>query len=479
MEIKNLAPELVWNIFDQITKVPRPSKKEEKIRQWLVDFAKQHNIEYHLDATGNVLMRKPATPGYEDHQTIVMQGHIDMVCEKNSDVDHDFENDPIETIIDGDWVKANGTTLGADNGVGVALSLACLIDDSFQHGPLEALFTYDEETGLTGANAIEEGFMTGKVLINLDSETEGQIFIGCAGGMDTVGLFHYTPAPAPKDLYYAKVKVSGLLGGHSGGDIHLQHANANKVLARFLTTQPDAVLAAIHGGNLRNAIAREAEAVIGIPYSSKDNVVAELNQFAAIIEGEVGDIEKGMKLTIETVDTPETVIEKEVADRLIKALIVCPHGVQGMSRSMPGLVETSTNMASVKMIEPGVIKVETSQRSSVESEKRAIAQAVATTFSLAGAEVKQGSGYPGWKPNTSSPIMKVCADTYRDLYGKEPEILAIHAGLETGLFLTKYPYLDMVSIGPTMEGVHSPDERLYIPSVGTFYAYLKEVLSRC
>ena len=479
MEIKNLAPELVWNIFDQITKVPRPSKKEEKIRQWLVDFAKQHNIECHLDATGNVLMRKPATPGYEDHQTIVMQGHIDMVCEKNSDVDHDFENDPIETIIDGDWVKANGTTLGADNGVGVALSLACLIDDSFQHGPLEALFTYDEETGLTGANAIEEGFMTGKVLINLDSETEGQIFIGCAGGMDTVGLFHYTPAPAPKDLYYAKVKVSGLLGGHSGGDIHLQHANANKVLARFLTTQPDAVLAAIHGGNLRNAIAREAEAVIGIPYSSKDNVVAELNQFAAIIEGEVGDIEKGMKLTIETVDTPETVIEKEVADRLIKALIVCPHGVQGMSRSMPGLVETSTNMASVKMIEPGVIKVETSQRSSVESEKRAIAQAVATTFSLAGAEVKQGSGYPGWKPNTSSPIMKVCADTYRDLYGKEPEILTIHAGLETGLFLTKYPYLDMVSIGPTMEGVHSPDERLYIPSVGTFYAYLKEVLSRC
>lgn len=479
MEIKNLAPELVWNIFDQITKVPRPSKKEEKIRQWLVDFAKQHNIEYHLDATGNILMRKPATPGYEDHQTIVMQGHIDMVCEKNSNVDHDFENDPIETIIDGDWVKANGTTLGADNGVGVALSLACLIDDSFQHGPLEALFTYDEETGLTGANAIEEGFMTGKVLINLDSETEGQIFIGCAGGMDTVGLFHYTPAPAPKDLYYAKVKVSGLLGGHSGGDIHLQHANANKVLARFLTTQPDAVLAAIHGGNLRNAIAREAEAVIGIPYSSKDNVVAELNQFAAIIEGEVGDIEKGMKLTIETVDTPETVIEKEVADRLIKALIVCPHGVQGMSRSMPGLVETSTNMASVKMIEPGVIKVETSQRSSVESEKRAIAQAVATTFSLAGAEVKQGSGYPGWKPNTNSPIMKVCADTYRDLYGKEPEILAIHAGLETGLFLTKYPYLDMVSIGPTMEGVHSPDERLYIPSVGSFYAYLKEVLSRC
>lgn len=479
MEIKNLTPKLVWDIFDQITKVPRPSKKEEKIRQWLVDFAAKHNIECHVDKTGNVLMRKPATPGYENRPTIVMQGHIDMVCEKNSGVNINFDVDPIQTIIEGDWVKANGTTLGADNGIGVALSLACMIDDSFEHGPLEGLFTYDEETGMTGANAIEEGFMTGKILINLDSETEGQIFIGCAGGMDTVGYFHYTPTDAPKNLYYAKIKVAGLLGGHSGGDIHLEHANANKVLARFLTSQPEMVLASIHGGNLRNAIAREAEAVIGIPYNRKDAVVAELNQFIATIEGEVGDIEKGMKITIETVETPTDIIEPAVAENLLAALIACPHGVVGMSRSMPGLVETSTNMASVKMTEPGVIKVETSQRSSVESEKRAIAQMVATVLRLAGAEVTQGSGYPGWKPNTDSPIMKVCADTYRDLYKKEPEIMAIHAGLETGLFLTKYPYLDMVSIGPTMEGVHSPDERLYIPSVGSFYEYLKVVLSRC
>jgi len=478
MEIKNLAPQNVWSIFDAITKVPRPSKKEGKIRQWLVDFAAQNNIECHVDATGNILMRKPATPGYESHPTIVMQGHIDMVCEKNSGIVHDFENDPIETLIEGDWVKANGTTLGADNGVGVALALACMTDDSFQHGPLEVLCTYDEETGMSGAFALEEGFMTGKILINLDSETEGQIFIGCAGGKDTVATFSYSPIPAP-ERYYAKVKVSGLLGGHSGGDIHLGHANANKVLCRFLLAQSEIVISSINGGNLRNAIAREAEAIIGIPAASRDQLVVNLNNYIATIEGEVGDIEKGFKMTLETVDKPANIIEPAVALRLLKAIIACPHGVQGMSRSMKDLVETSTNLASIKMPELGKIRIETSQRSSVESEKNDIADTVKTVFELAGAEVKQGDGYPGWKPNVDSPILKVCAQAYRDMYKQEPEIMAIHAGLETGLFLTKYPYLDMVSMGPTMEGVHSPDERLYIPSVGSFYNYLKEVLSRC
>lgn len=478
MEIKNLAPQNVWSIFDAITRVPRPSKKEGKIRQWLVDFAKEHNIECHVDKTGNVLMRKPATPGYENHPTIVMQGHIDMVCEKNSNIEHDFENDPIETLIDGDWVTANGTTLGADNGIGVAMSLAAMTDDSFEHGPLEGLFTYDEETGMTGAFNVEEGFMTGKILINLDSETEGQIFIGCAGGKDTVATFHYQPVAAPA-MYYAKIKVAGFLGGHSGGDIHLGHANANKVLVRFLLSQPELVLASIKGGNLRNAIAREAEAVVGVPAARKDQLVAELNQYVSIIEGEVGDIEKSLKLTIETVEAPATIIEPAVAEKLLKALYACPHGVQGMSRSMPGLVETSTNMASVKMPEEGVIRIETSQRSSVESEKNDIANIVKTVFELAGAEVKQGDGYPGWKPNVNSPILKVFAQTYREMYNKEPEIMAIHAGLETGLFLTKYPDMDMISVGPTMEGVHSPDERLYIPSVGSFYEYLKVALSHC
>lgn len=478
MEIKNLSPQIVWSIFDAITKVPRPSKKEGKIRQWLVDFAKEHNIECNVDGTGNVLMRKPATPGYEDHPTIVMQGHIDMVCEKNSNITHDFDNDPIETYIDGEWVTANGTTLGADNGIGVALALACCIDDSFSHGPLEVLCTYDEETGMSGAFALEEGFMTGKTLINLDSETESQIFIGCAGGMDTVAEFTYNPIPSP-DRFYAKVKVSGLLGGHSGGDIHLGHVNANKMLVRFLLSQPDIVIASINGGNLRNAIAREAEAVIGIPAARKDQLVAELNQFVAVIENESGDIEKGMKMTIETVDKPANIIEPTVAERLLKALQACPHGPQGMSRSMPGLVETSTNMASVKMKELGLIRVETSQRSSIESQKRDIANTVKTVFEMAGAKVTQGSGYPGWQPNVNSPILKVAAQAYRDLHNEEPEVTAIHAGLETGLFLTKYPYLDMISIGPTMEGVHSPDERLFIPSVGSFYEYLKLVLSRC
>lgn len=477
MEIKNLAPQNVWSIFDAMTQVPRPSKKEEKIRQWLVNWAKEHNIECHLDSTGNVLMRVPATPGYENHPTVVMQGHMDMVCEKNSDVKHDFENDPLDTYIDGDWVKARGTTLGADDGMGVALALGIMIDPEAKHGPLEALITYDEETGMTGANNLDEGFMTGKILVNIDSETEGQIFIGCAGGKDTCAQFRYAPIPAP-DRFYAKVKVSGLMGGHSGGDIHLGHANANKVLVRFLLSQPDLVLASIHGGNLRNAIAREAEAVIGVPEARKHQLMADLNQFIAKIEGEVGDIEKGFKMTIESVEKPQHIIEPGVSDKLLAALQACPHGVQGMSRAMENLVETSTNLASVKIPEEGIIRVETSQRSSVESEKEDIAATVRTVFELAGAEVTQGHGYPGWKPNVESPVLKVFSQTYRDMYKKEPEILAIHAGLETGLFLTKYPDMDMISVGPTMEAIHSPEEKVSISSVASFYKYMREALSR-
>lgn len=477
MEIKNLAPNIVWSIFDGMTKVPRPSKKEEKIRRWLVDWAAAHNVECRVDRTGNVLMRVPATPGYEDRPMVVLQAHMDMVCEQNSGVNHNFENDPIETFIDGDWVKARGTTLGADDGIGVALALAVMTDPDGKHGPLEALITYDEETGLTGANNLEAGFMTGKILVNIDSETEGQIFIGCAGGKDTCALFRYAPIPAP-DRYYAKIRVSGLVGGHSGSDIHLGHANANKVLARFLLGQPDLILASFCGGNLRNAIAREAEAVIGIPARRKDPLVADLNQYIATVEDEVGDIEPNFRMSIETVERPEHVIEPGVADKLLAALQACPHGVQCMSRSMADLVETSTNLASVKMPEPGVIRVETSQRSSVESEKEDIAHTVRTVFELAGAEVTQGQGYPGWKPNLNSPVLAVFSQAYSDMYGKQPEVLAIHAGLETGLFLTKYPGMDMISVGPTMHGVHSPEERLSISSVGRFYDYLKEALSR-
>ena len=478
MEIKNLEPKLFWEIFDQITQVPRPSKKEGKIREWLVNFAKQHNLACKVDETGNVLICNPASPGREDRETLVMQAHMDMVCEKNSDVKHDFENDPLDTYIDGDWVKAHGTTLGADDGAGMALSLAAMLDDSYEHGPLEFLCTYDEETGMTGANLLSEGFMNGKLLLNLDSDVESQIFIGCAGGQDTVATWKYAAVPAPKDLYYAKVMVSGLLGGHSGAEIHLGRANANKVLARFLTTQSDVQVAEIHGGNLRNAIAREAYAVIGMPMSHKDQLVAELNQFAAMVENEVKAVEPGFKMTIETVETPATIIEPGVVDNLLKALIACPHGVIGMSHAIEGLVETSTNLASVKMNpKAGEIRVETSQRSSVESQKKMIAQMVKTVFELTGAEVKQGAGYPGWAPNPNSRMVKLTEAAYRKVYGAEPETMAIHAGLETGLFLTKYPWLDMVSVGPNMVSIHSPEERLQISSVQKFWPYVKEIIA--
>ena len=477
MEIKNLEPKIFWEIFDAITKVPRPSKKEGKIRAWLVNFAAEHNLNCKVDETGNVLISCPATPGREDRETLVMQAHMDMVCEKNSNIVHDFENDPLETYIDGDWVKANGTTLGADDGAGIALSLAAMIDKTYEHGPLEFLCTYDEETGMTGANQLSEGFMTGKLLLNLDSDLENQIFIGCAGGMDTVALWHYTTVPTPADYYFAKVSVGGLLGGHSGGDIHLGRANANKILARFLTTQPDLQLADIHGGNLRNAIAREAFAVIGVPAARRDQLVADLNKFAAMVEVEVAGVEPSFKMTIETAETPAEVIEPAVVCKLITALIAAPHGVIGMSHSMPGLVETSTNLASVKITEPGTIRVETSQRSSVESQKQMIAQMVKAVFDMAGAEVTQGVGYPGWAPNPNSRMVKVTEAAYRKVFGAEPETTAIHAGLETGLFLTKYPWLDMVSVGPTMVAIHSPEEKLSISSVAKFWPYVKEIIS--
>lgn len=478
MEIKNLEPKIFWEIFDAITKVPRPSKKEGKIREWLVNFAKENGLACKVDETGNVLVSCPATPGREDRETLVMQAHMDMVCEKNSDIKHDFENDPLETYIDGDWVTANGTTLGADDGAGMALSLAAMLDKSYEHGPLEFLCTYDEETGMTGANLLSEGFMNGKLLLNLDSDLENQIFIGCAGGKDTVATWKYAAVPAPQSLYYAKVKVGGLLGGHSGGDIHLGRANANKILARFLVSLNDIEVAEIHGGNLRNAIAREAYAVIGMPMEQKDATVAALNQFVAMVEAEVAGVEPGFKMTIETVDKPATVIEAGVVDYLLKGLIACPHGVIGMSHSMPGLVETSTNLASVKMNpEAGEIRVETSQRSSVESQKNMIAQMVKTVFEMAGAEVKQGQGYPGWAPNPNSRMVKLTEAAYRKVFGSEPETTAIHAGLETGLFLTKYPWLDMVSVGPTMQAIHSPEERLSISSVAKFWPYVKEIIS--
>ncbi len=481
MEIKDLKPELIWQIFDEITKVPRPSTHEEQIRQYLLDFAAKHGIEARTDKCGNVVMSKPASAGHENAPTVVLQAHMDMVCEKNSNIEHDFMKDPIQTYIDGDWVKAKGTTLGADNGIGMAAALAVLVDKSLVHGPLEALFTINEEIGLEGAINLGKDMLKGDILINLDSEDDGEIFVGCAGGIDTTAIFSYRRSLSPENFSYLKVSVSGLLGGHSGGDIHLGRANANKVIARFIwecSQRWNIEVCSFDGGNLRNAIPREAHAVFGIHVDHAEAVKKALKKYAEEIRNEYKGIEPSMNLVIEAAERPEYCIDSETSLRLVRALYSAPHGVFSMSHDLEGLVETSTNLAAVKMIEDDKIKVTTSQRSSVESRKRDIAGQVEAHFQLAGAEVSHSDGYPGWAPNMDSKIMHISADAYEELFGVKPAIKAIHAGLECGLFLDKYPHMDMVSFGPTMTGVHSPDEQLNIPTVEKFWRHLCRTLEK-
>ena len=381
MKITDLEPQIVWKYFDEITKVPRPSKKEEKIVAYLESFAQKNHIAYKKDEVGNIIMSKPATPGMENRETVVLQSHVDMVCEKNNGTQHDFEKDPIETIVDGEWLRANGTTLGADNGIGVAAELALLASDNIEHGPIECLFTIDEETGLTGAKALKAGFMTGNILLNLDSEDEGQIFMGCAGGKDTQALFHYQAEAAPADRQYFRIDVKGLNGGHSGGEIHKGLGNANKLLARFLfllkKNKIDFLLCSIEGGNLRNAIAREAHAVVGLRPEDKETVRIMLNHFAADVENELKHVDKNVRLVMESTDKPDFYIDNATAEKVIYALHACPHGVLGMSHDIEGLVETSTNLASVKMKENHTILVGTSQRSSIESYKEMAANHLA------------------------------------------------------------------------------------------------------
>ena len=475
-----MEPKQVFDIFAEICKVPRPSKHEERISQWLQDFAASHGIECVADEAMNVIMRVPATPGYEEHEGVILQAHMDMVCEKNGDVEHDFMNDPIQTWVDGEWLKAKGTTLGADNGIGIAMALAVITDPELQHPAIECLFTVDEETGLTGAMKLQDGMLKSKRLINLDSEDDGQIFIGCAGGIDTLAKMHYNGErlEAKGERLAIRLSVSGLMGGHSGDDINKGRANANQLIVWFLARiwpQTEIQLASIQGGNLRNAIAREAEAVITIPMAYKEQIRIEWNHFVAQMEGVFGEIEKDMRLELETTDMPELFIPADKAYRLIIALCECPHGMIAMSKEMPGLVETSTNLASIKMKE-GYIEVNTSQRSSIEASKHHLKWAVEQALSLACDEVTHGDGYPGWAPNPSSPLLEVVKKAYTDLFKAEPQVLAIHAGLECGLFLEKYPYLDMVSIGPQMYGVHSPQERLSIPSTERCYAWLRQTL---
>ena len=481
--IQELQPKEVFSIFHEITQVPRPSKREGKIIEWLKAFAVKHNLEYTVDEAGNIIMRKLATPGYEDKPGVILQAHMDMVCEKNNDTVHDFDNDPIHTYIDGDFIKAQGTTLGADNGIGMALMLAAITSDTLKHPALECLFTVDEETGLTGAFRLQDGCLNGKQLINLDSEDDGQVFIGCAGGIDTLAKMHYEPKIIDfKGLFPAHIKVSGLMGGHSGDDINKGRGNANKILVRFLymvMTKTNMQLAAINGGNLRNAIAREAEATILVPMSFKEDLRVMFNHYIATIESEIGDVEKDFYMTLESTNTPATIIPEAETKCLIQALYACPHGMMAMSKTMPGLVETSTNLASIKMKEDEkgtFVEINTSQRSSIESKKHDLKQMVECALALACDEVTHGDGYPGWAPNPQSPLLEVTKKAYQDLFAAEPKVLAIHAGLECGLFLEKYPYLDMVSIGPQMFGVHSPQERLSIASTGKCWEWLKRIL---
>ncbi len=480
MTIKDLKPALVFSIFDQINQVPRPSKKEEKIRQYLLDFAAEHNIAVRTDAVGNVAMTVPATPGCENAPMVVMQSHMDMVCESN-DKNFDFNTQPIRTIIDGEWLRADGTTLGADNGIGMAASLAALIDKDLVHGPLEALFTVDEETGLTGANNLGEGMIEGSILLNLDSEDDAEIFVGRAGGVDTTCTFNYKRSFAPTDFHFFRLEISGGLGGHSGGDIHLGRANANKLLARFLYTlslEHEVSLAEIDGGNLRNAIPRAAHAVFGVDTARKESVRVAFNKFVADIEVEYKGIEPTLHFELSTEERPEYAIDLDTTMRLLEALYSAPHGVVSMSRDLEGLVETSTNLASVKMLPDSKVLVTTSQRSSMESRKWDIARQVEALFRLAGAEVTHGDGYPGWAPDMNSRIMRIASDAYEELYGVKPAIKAIHAGLECGLFRAKYPHLDMVSFGPTLRDVHSPSERMHIPAVERFWGQLTRTLEK-
>ena len=479
--ISQLEPREVWGYFSDILRIPRPSKKEEKIIAWLLEFAARHGLSAGSDTAGNVVIRKPASAGKENRPAVVLQTHVDMVCEKNSDKFFDFDRDEIIAQVAGDWVTAEGTTLGADNGIGIAAQLALLASDTLQHGPLECLFTVDEETGLSGANTLQPGFISGKMLINLDSEDEGEIFIGCAGGMDTVATFTFGYTPAPADSAAFELTVSGLLGGHSGDDIHKGLGNANKILVRFLMKALEKTgisMAAIDGGNLRNAIAREAKATVVVPGVFANEFQSDFQRFAVTVRFEFERTEPGLSLTLQQTELPAEVIENRSFRSMLQALMAFPHGVLEWSFRMPGMVETSTNLASVKMRERGKIVVATSQRSEIESRKEMAAITVESVFRLAGAEVTHSDGYPGWTPNPDSPLLKTAVESYIRCFGNEPVVRSIHAGLECGLFLEKYPGLDMISIGPTIKGAHSPSERILIPTVQKFWDHLVDILEK-
>jgi dipeptidase D len=477
--LNHLKPEVVWSYFEDICQVPSQSKNEGKIIQFLLDFAKENNLEVERDEIGNVLIKKPATNGKENIKTIVLQSHIDMVCEKNEGTNHDFDNDPIQPIIDGNWVKAKGTTLGADDGIGVAAQMAILTDDELEHGAIECLFTVDEETGLTGAFALKPNFIKGKILLNLDSEDEGELFIGCAGGIDTLATFTYEEEKVPANHQALKLNITGLNGGHSGDEIDNGLGNSIKIINRFLwnaSNKFDLRINTLNGGRARNAIPREAFATITVHKDDLNDLKTYFKEYSNDIKAELSITEPKLELKIVETELPQYVIDEDTQYSLLNSLYACPSGVYAMSREIEDLVETSTNLASIKFQKDNTIFITTSQRSSVDTARYDIANMVKSTFILGGAIVKHTEGYPGWKPNTNSEIMKITEAAYKKLFNVQPEVKAIHAGLECGLFLEKYPDLDMISIGPTIKGAHTPEEKIDIETNLKFWNLLMEVI---
>jgi len=478
--IKDIKPVEVWSVFDQMLQIPRPSKHEEKIQEWAVNFGKNLGLETIKDEVGNVIIRKPATPGKENCKGVVLQGHLDMVPQKNSDKTHDFAKDPIEALVDGDWVKANGTTLGSDNGIGVSAAMAVLASKTIKHGPVEVLLTATEETGMDGANGLKPGLLNGDILINMDSEDEGELYVGCAGGEDVAAKFKYSEKKTGKNYVGMKLSVTGMKGGHSGIDIPLGRGNAIKSFFRILNAAYEKFgvrLAEIEGGSLRNAIPREAFGILAVKKGNVKKLGKLVDGLTAIIKSELSATEPNLVITLEEVKLPKTVIDKKVQKRLTAAIVACPNAVIRMSNSMEGLVETSTNLAIVKSdTKKKTITAACLMRSSVDSAKEELGSRMRAVFELAGAEVKLSGAYPGWKPNMDSAVLKTMQDVYNKNFGKIPEIKAIHAGLECGILGGNYPNWDMISFGPTIRFPHSPDEKVNIATVQKFWDFLVATL---
>jgi dipeptidase D len=476
--IKDLKPDALWRIFYELTQIPRPSKKEEKAAEFVRKFGEKLKLKTITDGTGNVIIKKPATPGMEKSKGVILQSHLDMVPQKNSDKKHDFEKDPIEAYIDGEWVKANGTTLGSDNGIGVAATLAVLEATDLPHGPLEGLFTVDEETGMTGAFNLKPGLLDGKILLNMDSEDEGELCIGCAGGMNTTGRIDYKAVEVPPGVKAWKLSLTGLKGGHSGVDINLGRGNSNKLINRFLldaTKRYNMRLASIDGGSLRNAIPRESFAIVTVPEKYTEEFLASAKIFEDLLKYEIGSVETDLKFTVVPTDMQESLVDENTQVNLFKAVYGIPNSVIRMSTEMEGIVETSSNLAIVKS-EEGFVELRCLLRSAIDSAKEDLGIAIQSVLELAGAKVTHDGAYPGWKPDVNSAILQTMKKVYSNKFGKAPEVRVIHAGLECGIIGDIYKELDMVSFGPTIKYAHSPDEKVHIKSVENFWQLLIETL---